>query len=182
MPYIKKIKICLKPKKREGKKKKIGKKQEKPRQFNIKWKFRSIIIDSIFNHINKKIKRFNFKFRKLNFNEIKGKKYEELKDKKLREIFSIVTRKNNNDLDWNKKIIAEIDKQEDSELNIILELKLVDVYYHILIEETDVLKGLRQEYKSLKKNEILENKAKTTLYIKGFEKAETFYEKECLKK
>ena len=180
--YKKKKKLFKTKRKRGKRKSKNGKNQEKPRQFNIKWKFRSIIIDSIFNHINKKIKRFNFKFRKLNFNEIKGKKYEELKDKKLREIFSIASRKNNNDLDWNKKIIAEIDKQEDSELNIILELKLFDVYYHILIEETDVLKGLRQEYGSLKQKEILENQAKTTLYIKGFEKAETFYEKECLKK
>ena len=158
--------------KRKSKNEKI---QNKPRSFNNKWKFRNIVIDSIFNHINKKLQRFNFEFWKLDFNEIKGKKYEELKDKKLRQIFSIASEKNNNDLDYNKKIIAEIDKLEDSELNAILELKLFDVYYHILIKETDVLKGLKEEYQSLKEKEILKNEKKTILKFKGFEEAETFY-------
>lgn len=174
-------KNLFKTKRKRGKRKsKIGKKQEKPRLFNDKSKFRNIVIDSIFNHIKTKLKRFNLEFWMLDFKEIKGKKYEELKDKKLREIFSIASRKNNNDLDLNKKIIAEIDKLEDSELNIILELKLFDVYYHILIEETNVLKGLRQEYGSLKQKEILENPAKTILDIKSYEKDETFYKNQLI--
>ena len=89
--------------KREKGNSKNEKIQDKPRPFNNKWKFRNIVIDSIFNHINKKLQRFNFEFWKLDFNEIKGKKYEELKDKKLREIFSIASRKNNNDFDLIKK-------------------------------------------------------------------------------
>ena len=161
--------------KREKGNSKNEKIQDKPRPFNNKWKFRNIVIDSIFNHINKKLQRFNFEFWKLDFNEIKGKKYKELKNKKIRQIFYIDYKKNNNNLDYNKKIIAEIDKLEDSELNAILELKLFDVYYHILIKETDVLKGLKEEYQSLKEN--LKNKKKTTLDIKGFEEAETFYQK-----
>jgi hypothetical protein len=169
-------KNLLKAKRTRGKRKSKNEKiQDKPRSFNNKWKFRNIVIDSIFNHINKKLQRFNFEFWKLDFNEIKGKKYEELKDKKLRQIFSIASRKNYNDLDYNKKIIAEIDKLEDSELNAILELKLFDVYYHILIKETDVLKGLKEEYQSLKEKEILKNEKKTILKFKGFEEAETFY-------
>ena len=38
-----------------------------------------------------------------------------------------------------------------------------------------MLKGLKEEYQSLKEN--LKNKKKTTLDIKGFEEAETFYQK-----
>ena len=171
-------KNLLKAKRKRGKRKSKNEKiQDKPRFFNKKWEFRNLVIDSIINHINEKLKRFNLELWILDFNEIKGAKLEELKDKKLREIFSIASRKNYNDLDYNKKIIAEIDKQEDSELNAILELKLSDVFYNILIKETDVLKGLKKEYQNLKEKKIVNNKKKTIDDIKCFEDAEIFYQK-----
>ena len=176
-------KNLLKAKRKRGKRKSKNEKiQDKPRFFNKKWEFRNLVIDSIINHINEKLKRFNLELWILDFNEIKGAKLEELKDKKLREIFSIASRKNYNDLDYNKKIIAEIDKQEDSELNAILELKLSDVYYNILIKETDVLKGLKKEYQNLKEKKIVNNKKKTIDDIKCFEDAEIFYQKMFKKK
>ena len=176
-------KNLLKAKRKRGKRKSKNEKiQDKPRFFNNKWIFRNLVIDSIINHINEKLKRFNLELWILDFNEIKGAKLEELKDKKLREIFSIASRKNYNDLDYNKKIIAEIDKQEDSELNAILELKLSDVYYNILIKETDVLKGLKKEYQNLKEKKIVNNKKKTIDDIKCFEDAEIFYQKMFKKK
>ena len=176
-------KNLLKAKRTRGKRKSKNEKiQDKPRFFNNKWIFRNLVIDSIINHINEKLKRFNLELWILDFNEIKGTKLEELKDKKLREIFSIASRKNYNDLDYNKKIIAEIDKQEDSELNAILELKLSDVYYNILIKETDVLKGLKKEYQNLKEKKIVNNKKKTIDDIKCFEDAEIFYQKMFKKK
>ena len=176
-------KNLLKAKRKRGKRKSKNEKiQDKPRFFNNKWIFRNLVIDSIINHINEKLKRFNLELWILDFNEIKGTKLEKLKDKKLREIFSIASRKNYNDLDYNKKIIGEIDKQEDSELNAILELKLSDVYYNILIKETDVLKGLKKEYQNLKEKKIVNNKKKTIHDIKCFEDAEIFYQKMFKKK
>ena len=175
-------KNLLKAKRKRGKRKSKNEKiQDKPRFFNKKWEFRNLVIDSIINHINEKLKRFNLELWILDFNEIKGAKLEELKDKKLREIFSIASRKNYNDLDYNKKIIGEIDKQEDSELNAILELKLSDVYYNILIKETDVLKGLKKEYQNLKEKKIVNNKKKQYMILNVL-KMLRFFIKKCLKK
>ena len=175
-------KNLLKAKRKRGKRKSKNEKiQDKPRFFNNKWIFRNLVIDSIINHINEKLKRFNLELWILDFNEIKGTKLEKLKDKKLREIFSIASRKNYNDLDYNKKIIGEIDKQEDSELNAILELKLSDVYYNILIKETDVLKGLKKEYQNLKEKKIVNNKKKQYMILNVL-KMLRFFIKKCLKK
>ena len=154
-----------------GKRKPKNRKTEtKPRPYNINLKFKGIMIDSIFKHVNKKLKRF--KFKKLKY-DIKREDYIQLKKIKLKQIFEYVSGKNNKDLEFNKKIITNIYKQKDSELIRILELELFDVYYHILVEETDVLAGLRQEYESLKKKEILDEK--TQDYIHGFEKVSAKY-------
>ena len=164
----------FKVEKKRGKRKQKNKKTEtKPRLYNINLKFKGIMIDSIFKHVNKKLKRF--KFKKLKY-DIKRKDYMQLKKIKLKQIFEYVSGKNNKDLEFNKKIITNIYKQKDSELIKILELELFDVYYHILIEETDVLTGLRQEYESLRKKEILDKK--TQNYIQGFEKVSAKYVKD----
>ena len=134
------------------------------------------MIDSIFKYVNKKLK--TPKFKKLIY-DIKRNDYKELKKTKLKEIFGKVSKKNNNDLKFNEKIITNIYKKKDSELIKILELELFDIYYHILIEETDVLTGLRQEYESLKKNKILDKK--TQDYIQGFEKISAEYVKDLKK-
>ena len=52
----------------------------------------------------------------------------------------------------------------------------IERFMGILIEETDVLTGLRQEYESLRKKEILDKK--TQNYIQGFEKVSAKYVKD----
>ena len=179
--YIKKDqrknKIRFKVEKKRGKRKTKNRKTEtKPRPYNINLKFKGIMIDSIFKYVNKKLK--TPKFKKLIY-DIKRNDYKELKKTKLKEIFGKVSKKNNNDSEFNEKIITNIYKKKDSELIKILELELFDIYYHILIEETDVLTGLRQEYESLKKNKILDKK--TQDYIQGFEKISAEYVKDLKK-
>jgi len=149
-------------------------KNKKIRRFNIRLKFRSIIIDSFLKYINEKIQIFGLRFEKLDYENTKRKKYEELKDKKLREILENASRKNNKNPDCNKETIQKIDKLENSELKSILELKLFDVYYNILIKENDILKGLNKKFKSLKE-EKLKNKSEN--YINGFKEAKDFYKK-----
>ena len=144
------------------------------RRFNIRLKFRSIIIDSFLKYINEKIQIFGLRFEKLEYENTKRKKYEELKNKKLREILENASRKNNKNPDCNKETIEKIDKLENSELKSILELKLFDVYYNILIKENDILKGLNKKFKSLKE-EKLKNKSEN--YINGFKEAKDFYKK-----
>ena len=56
--------------------------------------------------------------------------------------------------------------KEYSQIKEILELTFFDVFYHILIEETNVLAGLRQEYRNIYTDEILNKKAQN--YIQGF--------------
>jgi hypothetical protein len=166
--------IKFKVERKRGKRKPKNRKTEtKPRSYNINLKFKGIMIDSIFKHVNKKLKRP--KLKKLKY-DIKRKDFIQLKKIKLKQIFENVSNKNNKDLEFNKKIIANIYKQKNTELITILELELFDVYYHILIEETDVLTGLRQEYESLRKKEILDKK--TQNYIQGFEKVSAKYVKD----
>ena len=139
------------------------KKGTKPKKFNIKLKFKGMIIDSIFNYVNEKSPN---KFRKLNFS-IKYIDYTKLKSVKLKEIFENVSRKNNKDLNYNKKIIAKIYKEEDSELKKILELNLFDVYCNILNKGTNILlTGLKKKYNDLKKK-VLSKKIQN--YVDIFE-------------
>lgn len=142
----KKPNIFLIKKKRRKRKPKNGI-RKKLRPYNINLKFQGIIIDSIFNYVNEKSKRF--KFKKLKY-EIKRKDYMELKHIKLKTIFENVSKKYSKDLEYNKKIIKKIYKEKDAELIKILELDYSYVYYHILNEKTE-LPELKEKYESLKK-------------------------------
>ena len=153
-------------------KKRNGIAQTKIRLYNIELKFKGIVIDSIINYINKKFHRFKFKVLKY---EIKKKHYEKLKNSKLKDIMSSVSRRYINDSNNNKSIIKKIYKQKEySQIKEILELTVFDVFYHILIEETNVLAGLRQEYITIYTDEILNKK--TQNYIQGFGKVLIKYE------
>jgi len=139
--------------------------QKKLRLYNIELKLKGILINAIFNHINKNLQ--GFKFKKLNYN-IKRKPYEELINIKLKNILESISGKYSKNLDYNKKIIEIICKQKESELKEIFELKLFDAFYHILIEEIDSLAGLREEYEIIYKNQISSKKGQK--YINGVEK------------
>ena len=182
-PYRKKIFLIIKEARKESDlfkiRKKRGKRKPKngiesePRSFNINLKFKGIIIDSIFNFVNEKSRRF--KFKKLKY-EIKRKDYKELKSMKVKSILENVSKKQGKDLEYNKKIIAKIYEENDYELIKILELHLSDVFYHILckkkVKETDILKGLKKQYKSLIKTKIL---TKAQKYIQAFKKVSYKY-------
>ena len=147
-------------------KKRNGIAQTKIRLYNIELKFKGIVIDSIINYINKKLHKFKFKTLKYS---IKKKHYEKLKNSKLKDIMSSVSRRYINDSNNNKSIIKKIYKQKEySQIREILELTVFDVFYHILIKDTNVLAGLRQEYRTIYTDEILNKK--TQNYIQGFEK------------
>jgi hypothetical protein len=153
-------------------KKRNGIAQTKIRLYNIELKFKGIVIDSIVNYINKKLHKFKFKTLKYS---IKKKHYEKLKNSKLKDIMSSVSRRYINDSNNNKSIIKKIYKQKEySQIKEILELTVFDVFYHILIEETNVLAGLRQEYITIYTDEILNKK--TQNYIQGFGKVLIKYE------
>lgn len=156
----KKPNIFLIKKKRRKRKPKNGI-RKKLRPYNINLKFQGIIIDSIFNYVNEKSKRF--KFKKLKY-EIKRKDYMELKHIKLKTIFENVSKKYSKDLEYNKKIIKKIYKEKDAELIKILELDYSYVYYHILNEKTE-LPELKEKYESLKKK-ILDKE--TQDYIQAY--------------
>ena len=166
----KKKKIAFKVIKTRKKRNRIA--QTKIRLYNIELKFKGIVIDSIVNYINKKLNKFKFKTLKYS---IKKKHYEKLKNSKLKDIMSSVSRRYINDSNNNKSIIKKIYKQKEySQIKEILELTVFDVFYHILIEETNVLAGLRQEYITIYTDEILNKK--TQNYIQGFGKVLIKYE------
>ena len=169
----KKKKIAFKViKTRKKRKEKNGIAPNKLRLYNIELKFKGIVIDSIINYINKKFHRFKFKVLKY---EIKKKHYEKLKKLKLKNIMLFVSRKYINDSNNNKSMIKKIEEEKEySQLREILELTVFDVFYHILIEETNILTGLRQEYRTIYANEILNKK--TQDYIQGFGKVLIKYE------
>ena len=170
-PHIEKIFLITKQARKKPNifliKKKIRKRKpkngirKKLRPYNINLKFQGIIIDSIFNYVNEKSKRF--KFKKLKY-EIKRKDYMELKHIKLKTIFENVSKKYSKDLEYNKKIIKKIYKEKDVELIKILELDYSYVYYHILNEKTE-LPELKEKYESLKKK-ILDKE--TQDYIQAY--------------
>ena len=170
-PHIEKIFLITKQARKKPNifliKKKIRKRKpkngirKKLRPYNINLKFQGIIIDSIFNYVNEKSKRF--KFKKLKY-EIKRKDYMELKHIKLKTIFENVSKKYSKDLEYNKKIIKKIYKEKDAELIKILELDYSYVYYHILNEKTE-LPELKEKYESLKKK-ILDKE--TQDYIQAY--------------
>ena len=148
---IRKKKNLFKTVRKRGKRRPKNGTENKPKKFNIKLKLKGMIIDSIFNYVNEKSPN---KFRKLNFS-IKYIDYTKLKSVKLKEIFENVSRKNNKDLNYNKKIIAKIYKEEDSELKKILELNLFDVYCNILNKGTNILlTGLKKKYDDLKQKTL----------------------------
>ena len=162
---VKKKKIKFKVIKTRAKRKnKNGIVQTKLRLFNIELKFKGIVIDSTINYINKKLQRFKFKTLKYS---IKKKPYEKLKNSKLKDIMSCVSTRYGKESNNNKSIINKIYRQKEySQIKEILELTFFDVFYHILIEETNVLAGLRQEYRNIYTDEILNKKAQN--YIQGF--------------
>ena len=169
----------FKIRKKRGKRKPKNGIESELRSFNINLKFKGIIIDSIFNFVNEKSRRF--KFKKLKY-EIKRKDYKELKTMKVKTILENVSKKQGKDLEYNKKFIAKIYEENDSELIKILELHLSDVYYHILcqknVKKTDTLKGLKKQYKSLIKTKIM---TKTQKYIQAYKKVCDKYIKDLKK-
>lgn len=136
--------------------------KNKLRLYNIELKLKGILINAVFNYINKQLQCF--KFKKLKY-DIKRKPYIELINIKLEKIFLSISGKYSKNLDYNLKIIENIYKQKESELKEILELKLFDAFYHILIEEIDALSGLREEYEIIYKNQISSKKGQK--YIQG---------------